>query len=174
MELTKKCADCGNEFTASRRSVKKCYPCRIVHQSNPIEAEPYITVTVNEEVWLIEPVIVYFRKPQPTNYFPRPNWEASTLYVNMNMENLAKKLSHMQPNISTETLTNLFKTAIKQGVFSPLDQDRNIIRVFLTVDSWLKLQHTNSHSKWQATTIAIVNSVIRNQTKNRNLLRLET
>jgi len=166
MEYTLVCEKCGKAFTASKPNVKLCYPCRIVYQSKPIESEPYISITVDGDVWLIQPIIHAFHKAKPTRIFKRPKWESFSIHPNMTIENLTKKLSHMQQpyaKITVKQLIKLFKKAVIQGIFTPINEDSRIVKVGLTIDSWLKGEKPTEKSRWKIVTSSQIQQVIKKQ-----------
>jgi len=147
------------ELTKQRTDI----PERIVYKSRGINEDHTIPIMVDDSTYYIECVIAFFHKPKPTRIFPHPDWICSLIYPSHDILNLSKKLSHMRPDIDGKKLYRLFQNGIKKGLFQPLSEDGHTVRMFLTVDSWLKLQPVNDKSKWTITSLATLNSVIKSQ-----------
>jgi len=164
MEYTLVCEKCGKTFTASKPNVKLCYPCRMVYWSRPMGSDPYISVKIDKDTWLIKPIIHYFRRGKKTRFFPNPKWESAPIHVSMDVDKLTAKLSHMRPKITVKELTKLFQKAVTQGIFTPINEDNRIVKIGLTVDSWLKYKKPNEKSKWICVTPSQIQQVIKKQT----------
>lgn len=143
--------------------VRKPIEQRIIFKSRPIGEPNEIPIMYDGETYYVEPVIAFFHKPKPTRIFPNPQWMCDLIYSHHDILNLSLKLSNMRPKISGKALYRLFQNGIKRGLFSPLSEDGKTIRMFITTDSWLRLEDVNPKSKWTVTSLATLNSVIKSQ-----------
>lgn len=148
-----RCNDCGvyfqglevakKEHLAWGHLVKKRTPIemRIVHTVNE-DVSPYVKIRVEEDDYFCFVQLAVFKTDEEGE-----TYYLSKTILNSPINNIIKQLNHLFPDlkVTKKQLNKLLKEAVLKGVFEEIDSDT--IKIFLTLDNWLRLTKQKSDSK---------------------------
>jgi hypothetical protein len=129
--------------------------------------DPCIEFNVDNEIFRVEPVIYGFSKPKRTDMV-KSSWQAFPIFLNMNLPNLAKRLSMaFCINVSPQQVTDLVTQSIRQGIFKIVNESESRVQIFFTMSNYLQnpILEIGDSSKLVTTLISKVNSVIKHQSQ---------
>jgi len=162
------CVDCENYFTDTKQlkecmkfkhKIKRRTPpeMRMVYHASKIGEPTTITLDIDNDVWTVSVKLVCFKTDEEGE-----TQHLSNFNLDPPIQNMVNRLNHSFPSLHiTETqLTEMLETAIKRGVYDETGK-RNQAIIYLSLDSWLKLEPRNHKSRLVYFNISKLKSLIK-------------
>ena len=131
-----------------------------------LNGEPQI-VNVDGVNWTCLLRLLHFKSDVPNPYYRGETWRYnSSSNLNGNLEDVAKKLSHIHPSnpITKAQLEKLIVTSIRQGKYDELARNRVALNICLDTDT--QLQPKTPESTWTVITSSQLKSLVKGEAES--------